>query len=109
MSSNTNDSNDNDFVIPGTWDQDWQAEDGSDLWTFYAEDAEAHASHYAEVSGTGPYHWAVGEAFPEGRSVTKGQAATLENAQQQAVNALGELEAQLAQDGGVPEATYDLG
>jgi hypothetical protein len=61
------------------------------------------------VSGHGPFTWAVGEAFPEGRSVAKGQELTLEAAQLRAVKVLQELEAQLAREGGIPATGYDLG
>lgn len=79
------------FVIAGVFDQDWEAEDGSPVWSFYSMDAEAYEDHYVEVSGHGPFTWTVGEAFPGGRVVRTGHAETLEDAQQVAVVALATL------------------
>lgn len=75
-------------VIPGVWKQDWTANDGSQVWTFYTEDAEKYQEWYVDVSGHGPFTWSVGEAFPGGRTLRSGRAEQLEDAQQVAVVAL---------------------
>ncbi len=69
------------------WEQEIPAEDCTEAWTMSTEYGD-HADEYlAEVVGSGPYTWEVGECLPGGRVLETGEAATLEQAQQQAEQA----------------------
>ncbi|WP_410662033.1 hypothetical protein [Amycolatopsis sp. lyj-84] len=69
------------------WEQEIPAEDGTEAWTI-STDYDDHAEEFwAEIVGSGPYTWEVGECFPGGRVLETGEATTLEQAQQQAEQA----------------------
>lgn len=78
-------------TIPGEWEQDVPGDDGTDVWAFSTEYGDHAEDYYAEVTGSGPWTWTVGECFTGGRELERGQADTLEAAQQAAVLTLADI------------------
>lgn len=73
----------------GTWSQEWTADDDSPGWTFHPEsgDVSEEDERFIEVSGHGPYRWAVGEPWEGGSVLFHGIADTVDAAKRAAERA----------------------